>query len=61
MFGEAWQRRDVSAEVRLSDPALYQRTVEYFIFDRGIVDFCPGMGDVYYRENPQLQILTLQF
>ena len=61
VFGEAWQRRDVSAEVRLSDPALYQRTVEYFIFDRGIVDFCPGMGDVYYRENPQLQILTLQF
>lgn len=61
VFGEAWQRQDASAAVRLSDPALYQRTVEYFIFDRGIVDFCPGMGDVYYRENPQLQILTLQF
>ena len=52
VFGEAWQRRDVSAEVRLSDPALYQRTVEYFIFDRGIVDFCPEWGMSIIGKSP---------
>ncbi len=60
VFGEAW-RQDTSASVRLSDPGLYQQTLEYFIFDRGIVDFCPEIEDVYYRENSQLQVLTLQF
>jgi hypothetical protein len=51
--------RDVS--VKLSDEELYEQTVQYFIRDKNIRTYCPGIDSVYYIEEKELNILTIRF
>jgi hypothetical protein len=59
-FAKGYEKgRDVS--VKLSDEALYEQAVQYFIRDKNIRTYCPGIDSVYYVEEKELHILTIRF
>ena len=61
IFREGWSQGKGMATVRLADSALYEKTVDYFIRDRRLSDYCGRIGTVHYVEMPEMGILTLQF
>lgn len=58
---EAWDSDATGVSVRFSDSQLYEKAIGYFIDNGNLSRYCRGMHTVYYIEDSQLSVLTLQF
>jgi hypothetical protein len=47
--------------IRLGDAETYKKTLDYFILDSRVFDYCPGLPEISYLENTRMKILTFIF
>ena len=47
--------------VKFSSPELYQQALDYFITEQHIADYCENISSIYYLEDPEQYVLTINF
>lgn len=61
LYREAWENGTGSVAVKFADAALYEEAKNYYITNQHLADFCAGLKSFKYRENTDLNILTIRF
>ncbi len=61
IFQEAWENKSQYIDVKCSNAEIYEQVKEYFIVQQKIADYCNGMEYIYYMEEPQFRVFTLNF
>jgi Uncharacterized protein involved in cytokinesis, contains TGc (transglutaminase/protease-like) domain len=61
LFAQAWSQGGGGMSVKFSSPELYQQAIQYFIADQHIADYCEKISSIYYLEDPEQYVLTINF
>ncbi|MCX4320229.1 MAG: hypothetical protein OSJ44_10935 [Lachnospiraceae bacterium] len=61
LFAQAWSQGGGGMAVKFSSPELYQQAIQYFIADQHIADYCEKISSIYYLEDPEQYVLTINF
>lgn len=61
LFAQAWNEGGSGMSVKFSSPELYQQALEYFITDQHIADYCENISSIYYLEDSEQYVLTINF
>lgn len=61
LFAQSWSQGGRGMSVKFSSPELYQKALEYFITDQHISDYCENISSIYYLEDPEQYVLTINF
>ena len=61
LFAQAWSQGGGGKSVKFSSPELYQQAIQYFIADQHIADYCEKISSIYYLEDPEQYVLTINF
>lgn len=55
-----WEGRD-RISIRLADETTHDKTLEYFVTDKHIFSYCPGLSSISYLDGESLGIITFIF
>ncbi len=61
VFTQAWKSGQPSVSVKCVDEDLYRQLKEYFVNQQRIADYCDGISSIYYMEEPELCVFTVNF
>lgn len=61
VLNASWVKGQSTAAVKFSSSELYEQAIAYFITDQRIADYCENISSVYYLEDPEQYILTMNF
>lgn len=61
LYRVAWENGSGFVTVKFADAALYEQAKNYYITEQHLADFCDGLKAFQYRENTDLNILTIYF
>ena len=50
-----------TVSVKLADRELYDRTMQYFIDDGHLTDYCEGLESITYMDSPDTLVLTVEY
>ncbi|MDE6904640.1 MAG: hypothetical protein K2P76_06865 [Lachnospiraceae bacterium] len=61
IFAQAWNQGGGGMSVKFSSPELYQQALDYFITEQHIADYCENISSIYYLEDTEQYVLTINF
>lgn len=61
LFGDAYSSGEPIIQVKFSNADLYEQTVQHFIEEYGIADYCPGLHTFRYMEDIEGCVLFVLF
>lgn len=61
VLGDAWNAGLDAVSVKFSSPELYAQAMTYFIDEQHIADYCSSISSVYYLEDSEQYVLTMNF
>lgn len=61
LISTAWFSGPLPISVKFSDAELFARSIDYFVTEQHIADFCPGLTGYSYLNDTSLNVLTISF
>lgn len=61
VFRSAWEQGQKSVSIKCATKELYAQTMDYYIQQQKIHEYCAGLEQLYYIENETLNVLTISF
>lgn len=61
VFTQAWKSGQPSVAVKCGNSEIYRQLKEYFVNQQRIADYCDGIASIYYMEEPELYVFTVNF
>lgn len=61
IFAQAWNQGGGGMSVKFSSSELYQQALDYFITEQHIADYCENISSIYYLEDSEQYVLTINF
>lgn len=61
LLAKAWDAGEEEIALKFSSPALYEQTLEYFITEQHIADYCENISSVYYLTDEEQYVTIFRF
>lgn len=60
-IARAYEEKKSSVSLKFASRELFQKVKAFFIDEQQITDYCKGISQIYYVQDPDLYILTIYF
>ncbi len=60
LLAEVWDAGGGDIALKFSSPALYEKTIEYFVKEQHVADYCENISSIYYLTDEEQYVVIFQ-